>query len=247
MEAVEFQAFHFAVDGAHGFSGEHGMAPDERLMRAEESPALEAEREMMANRAACVMTLLTSICWQVQGLDEIRDRLAVVVMASGCMDLLPEGQVWHGRAQMSAARRALSMCPEVTWESAAGRAVVSLLTARGWEGRDVGYRALLLLYSFQRDKAMRPRMAWSLEAIGEAAGLTAANKRSAPSAAAKALVADCIRRMQVRSRGDGRDNFDLWFSKSRTCRSRLSVAMKGKRNRAGGRKQANNEQERQMR
>ena len=93
----------------------------------------------------------------------------------------------------------------------------------------MGYRALVLLYCLQRDKGLRPGIAASLDTIGHAIGLTATNKRAAVSAACKRMVADLVRAMQRQS---GRtEHFDLWFTKSRETRARLSRSMKGKQNR----------------
>lgn len=222
---------------AHGIAGLHAQAPDELLMQMEDDAAVSTDTTAPSaadpvSGAECLMSLLQVVTWQVEGLMEIRDRVAVVAALS-LPDLLPADGLWHGHEGAARARRAMARCQGLQWEPMTGRVVLALLVADGWDPRAVGYRALVLLYCLQRDKALRPPLAASLGTIGEAIGLTATNKRAAVSAACKRLVADLIRGMQRQDRQT--EHFDLWFTKSRETRARLSRSMMGKRNRAGGR------------
>jgi len=64
----------------------------------------------------------------------------------------------------------------------------------------------------------------------KAVGLKAENKRSAVSAALKRTALELMQRMQRRDRSHAMA--ELWFMKREGCRKALSMAMKGKRNRA---------------
>lgn len=218
-----------------GFDALHGRAPDEVVMEMEEEAALPRgmtnEEGRMTNgmeRARCLMTLILAITSGVTTVREIRDRLAVVV-AHLAPDLLAE-ELWHGRKEWQAVRAAMSRCEAIEWESVSGRLLVEMLTARGWSEREVGKRALCLVYAFVPDESVRPPIARSFATMGQAIGLTAENKRSAISAAMQSLVLEMVHRAQRVSGRKGTGEF--WFMKRTHCREALSVAMKGKRNRA---------------
>lgn len=222
-EDVAFDpAFDLGVDALHV------RAPDELMMEREECESPPGH-EVTLLRARALMSMVTAVTWEALSVETIRDRLAVVT-ALRAADLFPKDGVWHGRVEFQRARSALATCPEIVWERDAGRVMIELLTQRGWGAREVGLHALCLVYAFQPDAALRPRIAGSLECIGEAIGLAAANKRSAVSAAVKRLVTDLVHRMQrcERKRGNG----EFWFNKRSGCREALRVAMKGKRNRS---------------
>ncbi|MCG3206289.1 MAG: hypothetical protein KCHDKBKB_03023 [Elusimicrobia bacterium] len=208
-----------------GFDALHGRAPDELLMEVEECGMRNGDG--MA-RARCLLSMVMAITQGVTSTREIRDRLAVVVsyMAPDllCRDL------WHGRRDWDQVRGVMARCPGIEWEPVSGRLMVELLTANGWSEREVGKRALCLVYAFVPDESVRPVIARSFATMGQAIGLTATNKRSAISAAMKSLVLEMVRRAQRVSGRKGTGEF--WFMKRQHCREALSVAMRGKRNRA---------------
>lgn len=214
-----------------GFDALHVCAPDEVVMRAEPEEVtderLMAQRETML-RARCLLSMVMAITTGVTCVREIRDRLAVVVSYLA-PDLL-DREVWHGRKDWAAVRAAMSRCEAVEWEHVSGRLLVEMLTAKGWSEREVGKRALCLVYAFVPDESVRPPIARSFSTMGEAIGLTATNKRSAISAAMQSLVLEMVHRAQRVSGRKGTGEF--WFMKRSHCRQALSVAMKGKRNRA---------------
>jgi hypothetical protein len=181
-------------------------------------------------RAACLLSVLMCITWNVTSLRQIRDRLGVLADYKA-PDLRPCG-VWRGRMGWDQAREEMARCPRIEWEDDAGRILIDFLTRDDWGEREVGRRALLLLYAFQSDKSARPRMARTLERIGTVLGLQAENKRAAVSAALMTLVLEMVRRMERLSKQRGTLKF--WFMKSAECREALSVAMMGKRNRCAG-------------
>ena len=211
-----------------GFDALHGRAPDELMMRAEEMGDGRSEMGNGLERARCLITLIMAITTGVTSVREIRDRLAVVV-AYLAPDLL-DREVWHGRKDWAAVRAAMSRCEAVEWEHVSGRLLVEMLTAKGWSEREVGKRALCLVYAFVPDESVRPPIARSFSTMGEAIGLTAMNKRSAISAAMQSLVLEMVHRAQRVSGRKGTGEF--WFMKRSHCREALSVAMRGKRNRA---------------
>lgn len=211
-----------------GFDALHGRAPDELMMRAEEMGDGRLEMGNGLERARCLITLIMAITTGVASVREIRDRLAVVV-AYLAPDLL-DREVWHGRKDWAAVRAAMSRCEAVEWEHVSGRLLVEMLTAKGWSEREVGKRALCLVYAFVPDESVRPPIARSFSTMGAAIGLTATNKRSAISAAMQSLVLEMVHRAQRVSGRKGTGEF--WFMKRTHCREALSVAMRGKRNRA---------------
>jgi hypothetical protein len=213
-----------------GFDALHGRAPDELLMVMEDAAGHgnDGGQMMGVERARCLITLVMAITTGVTTVREIRDRLAVVV-AHLAPDLLAE-DLWHGRKDWQQVRAAMSRCQAIEWETVSGRLLVEMLTARGWGEREVGKRALCLVYAFVPDQSLRPPIARSFATMGLAIGLTAENKRSAMSAAMKSLVLEMVHRAQ---RVNGRKGTgEFWFMKRSHCREALSVAMKGKRNRA---------------
>lgn len=215
-----------------GFDALHGLAPDEVVMMAEEAAGggMTNEEGRMTNgmeRARCLITLVMAITSGVTCVREIRDRLAVVV-AHLAPDLLA-AELWHGRKEWQAVRAAMSRCEAIEWESVSGRLLVEMLTAKGWSEREVGKRALCLVYAFVPDESVRPPIARSFSTMGEAIGLTATNKRSAISAAMQSLVLEMVHRAQRVSGRKGTGEF--WFMKRSHCREALSVAMRGKQNR----------------
>ncbi len=220
-DIAQTEAYNMAFDALHV------RGPDEVLMEMEET----AEGEMRQHgleRARCLITLVMAITTGVTSVREIRDRLAVVV-AHLAPDLL-DREVWHGREDWQRVRAAMSRCEAVEWEHVSGRLLVEMLTARGWSEREVGKRALCLVYAFVPDESVRPPIARSFSTMGEAIGLTATNKRSAISAAMQSLVLEMVHRAQRVSGRKGTGEF--WFMKRSHCREALSVAMRGKRNRA---------------
>ena len=215
-----------------GFDALHGRAPDELMMMAEPEEVVTDER-LLEQRdtmewARCFITLIRAITGGVTCVKEIRDRLAVVVMLKA-PDLMPP-VMWHGRHERMMAEWAMSRCGAIEWEHLSGRLLVELLTAKGWSEREVGKRALCLVYAFVPDESVRPPIARSFSTMGEAIGLTATNKRSAISAAMQSLVLEMLQRWQKVSGSKGTGEF--WFMKRTHCREALSVAMRGKRNRA---------------
>ena len=216
-----------------GVDALHGMAPDEILMREEEEVAVSN-----LERARCLISTLMAVTHEVTSLRQIRDRVALVLSQYD-----PDCVEWFGtkRGLKSLGLQTLEMdrIKDVEWERVSGRLLLDLLTASGWEEREVGRRALCLLYAFVPDEMARPPMARSMESIGRAIGLTAANKRSAVSAACKSIGLELVHRTQRLARGKGTGEF--WFMKHAQCRERLSVAMKGKRNRRAARGMTNEE------
>ena len=200
----------------------HCLAPDEVIMRAE-----EAGEPVNDARARCLLSVIMAITWNVVEVRQIRDRLGVVCSYKA-PDLVPE-ILWNGRAAWDGARRAMVSCPRIEWEDASGRVLIELLTAAGWSEREIGKRALCLLYAFQPDKSVRPVIANSLGAIGRALGSTAGNPRAGVSDAMQRIVLEMQHRMERLTRRKGTGEF--WFMKSVACRERLAVAMMGKRNR----------------
>jgi hypothetical protein len=206
----------------------HGLSPAELMMRREEEEGHVAGVNEL--RAACLLSVLMCITWNVTSLRQIRDRLGVLTSYKA-PDLLPQ-KVWHGRADWQAVRVEMARCPRIEWQDCAGRILIDFIARDGWGEREVGRRALLLLYAFQSDKSARPPMARTLECIGTVLGLQAENKRAAVSAALMTLVLEMVRRMERLSKQKGTLKF--WFMKSAECREALSVAMMGKRNRCAG-------------
>lgn len=206
----------------------HVAPPDVVLMRMEES---ELDDELKAQQARCLLSIIMCITWRVVRLRQIRDRLAVLCSYLA-PDLMPEESLWHGRQDHAELRAEMAQCGRIEWEHTAGRVLMQkILLAKGWQEREIGKRALLLVYAFQPNAAMRPVLAKSFETIGKAMGLTAENTRSAVSAAMQEIVLSLQHRMERLSRSKGTGEF--WFMKRQHCREALSVAMKGKRNRAG--------------
>lgn len=215
-----------------GFDALHVRAPDEVVMEMEEAAGggMTNDEGGMRNgleRARCLISMVMAITTGVTCVREIRDRLAVVVSYLA-PDLL-DRDVWHGRKDWAAVRAAMSRCEAVEWEHVSGRLLVEMLTAKGWSEREVGKRALCLVYAFVPDESVRPPIARSFSTMGEAIGLTATNKRSAISAAMQSLVLEMVHRAQRVSGRKGTGEF--WFMKRSHCREALSVAMKGKQNR----------------
>lgn len=204
----------------------HCLGPDELIMQSEE--AVVAVND---GRARCLLSLIMAITWQVVEVRQIRDRLGVVCVYKA-PDVLPD-EVWHGREQWNGARVAMAQCPRIEWEDTSGRLMIEMLTAGGWSEREIGKRALCLLYAFQPDRSVRPVIAASLGAIGRAIGSTAGNPRAGISDAMQRIVLEMQHRMERLTRRKGTGEF--WFMKSVRCRERLSKAMRGKRNRAAKR------------
>ncbi len=213
-----------------GFDALHVRAPDEVVMEMEDESVRRETSEVRGDgleRARCLISMVMAITTGVTCVREIRDRLAVVVSYLA-PDLL-DRDVWHGRKDWAAVRAAMSRCEAVEWEHVSGRLLVEMLTAKGWSEREVGKRALCLVYAFVPDESVRPPIARSFSTMGEAIGLTATNKRSAISAAMQSLVLEMVHRAQRVSGRKGTGEF--WFMKRSHCREALRVAMKGKQNR----------------
>ena len=207
----------------------HGLSPAELMMMREEAEAHAPG--LNERRAACLLSVLMCVTWNVTSLGQIRDRLGVLASYKA-PDLLPP-DVWSGRVAWARVKTEMARCPRIEWEDCAGRILIDFLARDGWGEREVGRRGLLLLYAFQSDKSARPPMARTLESIGIVLGLQAENKRAAVSAALMTLVLDMVRRMERLSKQKGTLKF--WFMKSSECREALSVAMMGKKNRKGKR------------
>ncbi|WP_395739320.1 hypothetical protein [Prosthecobacter sp.] len=205
----------------------HGLAPDELIMRMEDGE--EMLRPTMA-AARCLLSVLMAISWQTISVGQVRDRLAVLVSLRA-PDLIMGEHLWKGKVQWGAVREQMAMCPRVEWHEESGRILVALLIDGGWSEREVGMRALCMLYAFQPNQNSRPVIARSFACIGRAVGLTDRNPRSGVCAAMKRTVGELMLRMErlTRARGTG----EFWFNKRRGCKEALSRAMMGKRNRAG--------------
>ena len=118
--------------------------------------------------------------------------------------------------------------------------VVELVTDSGRalrSARDLGRRVSLLAYAF------RPQCAAEVEDVlptlgklGELWGLSAENKRSAPSAALKVLMDDLI--VKASGRMHHGAAFTPWFAKSRAASVVFAEAQEGNTNRRDGRKRA---------
>lgn len=212
--------------------GVHTLQPDEILMRMEE---VEDSRDAMLARCACVCSLLQTITRDAESVVEIRDRVAFIV-SQVAPQMLPARGLWKGRAERARAKAAAARVHGLgaSWDTTAALLLLNLLlkvedNRADWSAREVGKRALLLLYAVQSNRHQRPAIAQSFETIGRAIGLKAANKRSAPSAAMQAMMGDLFRRLALRDRPN--PHVKLWFEKSDHCREALEVSMKGKKNR----------------
>lgn len=212
-----------------GYDALHVVGPDEIVMAMEESGAQEAEA-VMEERCRCLVSLMRVITWRATSPEELRDNVAILFGEKLGWTEVPVMKLWHGRADYAGLRSRLAGLlgeKRLDWEPVAGELVLRWLTRSDWAVRAVAKRVLLLLYAFFPDQRWRPAMAQSLETIGETLGLTAANKRSAISAAMKAQVLPLMRGL------GGHAQVKLWFMKQQHCCEALRVAMKGKRNRKG--------------
>ena len=210
-----------------GFDALHVLGPDEILMRTEDAAT---EAGAMEDRCRCLVAIMRAVTWRATTADELRDNVAIVFGERLGWGDVPVCDLWQGRRDYALLRaRAAALMNErrLDWEPVAGELVLRWLT-RDWCVREVSKRVLLLLYAFFPDQRWRPAMARSLEAIGETLGLTAMNKRSAVSAAMRSQVLPLMRGL------GGDAAVKLWFMKNAGCCAALSVAMKGKRNRAAG-------------
>jgi hypothetical protein len=216
-----------------GFDALHGMSPDEVMMRREE----ENDETRMANeewgmraKAECLMSVIMAVTFEAASVEVIRDRVAVIA-ALNAPEMAP-AKLWRGQVEFARARAAMVRCPAVAWEPEAGRIMLALMTRKGWSAREVGLRALCFVYCYQSNKALRPKIAQSFDAIGHAVGLAADNVRSAICAAIQRGPYEMEKRM-ARASGEAFPAFKFWFMKSAHCKEALAEAMQGKQNRHG--------------
>jgi len=216
-----------------GFDSLHGLAPDEVMMRREE----ENDETRMANeewgmraKAECLMSVIMAVTFEAASVEVIRDRVAVIA-AQNAPEMAP-AKLWRGQVEFARARAAVARCPAVAWEQEAGRILLALMTRRNWRSREVGLMALVFVYCYQSNKALRPKIAQSFEAIGHAVGLAAENVRSAICAAIQRGPYELEKRM-ARASGEAFPAFKFWFMKSAHCKEALAEAMQGKQNRHG--------------
>jgi len=160
----------------------------------------------------------------------IRDRVAVIA-ALNAPEMAP-AKLWRGQVEFARARAAMARCPAVAWEPEAGRILLALMIRRNWRSREVGLMALVFVYCYQSNKALRPKIAQSFDAIGHAVGLAADNVRSAICAAIQRGPYEMEKRM-ARASGEPFPAFKFWFMKSAHCKEALAEAMQGKQNRHG--------------
>lgn len=219
-----------------GFDALHGLAPDEVMMRREEEESEDLEMgrlgdgEMMRRKAECLMSVIMAVTFEAASVEVIRDRVAVIA-ALNAPEMAP-ARLWRGQVEFARARAAMARCPAVAWEPEAGRIMLALMTRKGWSAREVGLAALTWVYCYQSNKALRPAIARSFEAIGHAVGLAADNVRSAICAAIQRGPYEMEKRM-ARASGEPFPSFKFWFMKSAHCKEALAEAMKGKQNRHG--------------
>lgn len=228
-DVAQDPAFDLGVDALHG------MGPDVVLMRAEEGE-VDAESEDRLAKANCLWSILMAVTWETRSVEMIRDRLGVLV-STYCPHLLPAEPLWKGHKERARARKAWAQCPGISWEADAGRVMLRMLTKDGWKARAVGMKALELVYYYQQDESLRPPIARSFEAIGEAIDLKAENKRSAVSAALKRGPLERELTMQRLREKPPVALKSAWFMKSAECREALREAMEGKTNRLGSREE----------
>lgn len=213
-----------------GFGALHGMAPDEVMMRREEEMGRLGDGEMMRRKAECLLSVIMAVTFDAASVEVIRDRVAVIA-ALNAPEMCPN-KLWRGQVEFARARATLARCQAVVWEPEAGRIMLGLMTRKGWSAREVGLAALTWVYCYQSNKALRPKIARSFEAIGHAVGLKAENVRSAICAAIQRGPYELEKRM-ARSSGEAFPQFKFWFMKSAHCKEALAEAMKGKQNRHG--------------
>lgn len=235
MDAVSARHFtnelyDVAAHDSMGFDALHVRGPDEIVMAMEEAGAQEVEA-VMEERCRCLVSLMRVITWRATSATELRDNVAILMGVKVGWPEVPVLELWKGRADFDLLRARLARLLEekrLDWEPVVGELVLRWLTTHNedWSVREVSKRVLLLLYAFFPDGRWRPRMAESLEAIGETLGLSAENKRSAVSAAMRTQVLPLLRGL------GGGAQVKLWFMKNAHCCEALSLAMKGKRNRA---------------
>ena len=237
MNANEHHDLAFADAMQLGWFASTELPPDEALMLAEGEdsgiPADASEAEWMASlpaKAACLWSIIMAVTWRAADVTMIRDRVAVIA-AEWCREMLPAKSLWYGREGQARARQVWAECPEYSWEYDAGRSLIALLIQDGWKPYHVGLNALCFLYFYQSDRALRPAIAQSLEAIGQALGLKATNVRSAICAALQRGPLEMEK--QMRRAQSSRIDVEAWYMKHAHCREALSVALQGNENRAG--------------
>jgi len=223
-----------------GFDSLHGLAPDEVMMRREaeeehggtENGGMGQNGGMDGSRAKaeCLMSVIMAVTFEAASVEVIRDRVAVIA-ALNAPEMAP-AKLWRGQAEFARARAAMVRCPAVAWEPEAGRIMLALMTRKGWSAREVGLAALTWVYCYQSNKALRPVIARSFEAIGHAVGLAAENVRSAICAAIQRGPYE-LEKWMVWASGEAFPAFKFWFMKSAHCKEALAEAMKGKQNRHG--------------
>lgn len=225
------EAFDLGVDALHG------RAPDELMMMAEDACAMKtAEEEDQYERCRCLISVIRAITWRAASLEDIRDNVAIICGERLGWQAVPVAELWQGKAAYAMLRgRWTRLMNErrIDWHEEAGRMLMERFLHKGWEPREVGKRVLMILYATLPDQRFRPAMAESLEAIGKAIGLKAENKRSAVSASMKTNVLPLFQAISSTREGLPK-RVKLWFMKHEGCRVKLSVAMRGKRNRALG-------------
>lgn len=199
------------------------LSPDQILMLAEEA----TEAESVARRCECVSSILQAVTSQALTIEEVRNRVAGIAVHV-LPELLIKQTIWHDRAELNRLRSTVIL--PFLWDEVAGPQLLRFITANGWESREVGKRALFLLYGTQPDRSLRPAMARSFATLGRAIGLKAKNPRSAISASIDAMLGQLLRTTQRRDQPISKGKY--WFNKNQACRDKLAVSMKGKKNRA---------------
>jgi hypothetical protein len=204
-----------------GLDALHGLAPDEILMAAEECrDAVEVERE--ASRDECFMSVTTNAFAGRPELEEAGYRLWIMGLRVHAR--LPRPNARERREMMRIATRchaALRVQP-----CALAASVMEWICGGEASPWRMGRRASLLAYAFNRGPVVRAALP-SFEKIGELWGLTAANKRSAVSAAMNALRAELVRSAGMPA------GFRFWFEKSPEARAVYAEVQMGNTNRAG--------------
>lgn len=214
-----------------GFDALHVRAPDEVLMEAEEYVGNDDADE----RVRCVISVLRAVTWKAASLKDIQDKVALLMLCKVDPNAVPVRELWHGRVNLTWARDRYAKLVEerrIDWHAETGEMLLRRFVCRGWAVEEVAKMVLLTLYAALPDQRFRPQMAASLGEIGKALGLRAANKRSAMSASMKSNVTPLFQAVAIKAGGKPR-KMKLWFMKNEHCREALSVAMRGKRNRAG--------------
>ena len=206
-----------------GLEALHALAPDEEMMRREEEEMDYEAAEVAAGRDEVFMTVTTNAFAGRPSLREAGYRVWIM------------GLRMHARMPVAKARdvremRAVAVrCNGGLRVRGCARAavVVEWICGKEWCAERIGRRASLLAYAFNRGPVVRDALP-NFATIGGLWELTAANKRSAVSAAMNKLREEMVRTAQVPA------GFRFWFEKSPEARVVYAAAQMGNANRSGG-------------